>query len=368
MGIYHHVIRPLAFWSDAEAMHDRAVRTGSRVGGYPRLMRWLTSRYSVNDARLRCSVAGLECPNPIGLAAGYDKSGYSVAALATLGFGFIEVGSVSADPSDGNPRPRLWRVPADDAIVVNYGLPNEGADAVAPRLSTVQLPVPLGVNVVKTNRLQTEPDEAVFSDYEAGVRGVKDVCDYLMINLSCPNTESGRDFFGEPGQIAEVMRRLDALELTIPVFFKISPMGGDEALDRLLEEADPFPWVSGFMFNLPPGKPVKLSLPPERLEAMPGAVAGKPIQGIIDERTAALYRRMDKQRYRLIAAGGVFNAEDAYHKIRLGASLAQLFTGLVYEGPGVVRRINKGLLDIIERDGLRHIHDALGADAAEHTV
>ncbi len=363
MGIYQHVLRPLAFRSDAEAMHDRAVRMGSRVGACPWLTQWLSRRYTVDDPRLRCTVAGLECPNPIGLAAGYDKSGYSVATLAALGFGSIEVGSVSADPSDGNPRPRLWRSPEDEAIIVNYGLPNEGAEAVAQRLSKVRLPMPLGINVVKTNRLQTEPDEAVFADYEAGVRGVKDVCDYLMINLSCPNTESGRDFFGEPGQVAEVLRRLDALELTIPVFFKISPMGGDEALDRVLEEADPFPWVSGFMLNLPPGKPVALSLPPERLEAMPGAVAGKPIQGIIDERTAALYRRMDKDRYRLIAAGGVFNAEDAYRKIRLGASLVQLLTGLVYEGPGAVRRINQGLLAIIERDGLGHIHDALGADA-----
>ena len=363
MGIYQHVLRPLAFRRDAEAMHDCAVRMGSRVGACPWLTRWLRRRYTVDDPRLQCTVAGLDFPNPIGLAAGYDKSGYSVAALAALGFGSVEVGSVSADPSDGNPRPRLWRVPEDKAIVVNYGLPNEGAEAVARRLSALRLPVPLGINVVKTNRLQTEPDEAVFADYEAGVRGVKDVCDYLMINLSCPNTESGRDFFGEPGQVAELLRRLDTLKPAIPVFFKISPMGGDEALDRVLEETYPFPWVSGFMFNLPPGKPVALSLPQERLESMPGAVAGKPIQGIIDERTAALYRRMDKERYRLIAAGGVFNAEDAYRKIRHGASLVQLWTGLVYQGPGVVRRINEGLLNIIERDGLTHIHDALGVDA-----
>ncbi len=363
MGIYEPVIRSLAFLGDAEAMHDRAVRLGKRLGKSPRVTQWLTRRYAVEDPRLRCVVAGLEFPNPIGLAAGYDKSGHTVKALASLGFGAIEVGSVSADSSQGNPRPRLWRVPRDRAIVVNYGLPNEGAEQIARRLRDVELPVPLGINVVKTNRGYAEPEEAVFPDYEAGVRMVNGACDYLMLNLGCPNIESERDFFGTPGRIAELLRRLDAMELNTPVFLKVSPCGGDAFLDQLLEEADPYEWVKGFMFNLPPGKPVPLSVSAEKLETMPGAIAGKPIQELIDERTAALYCRMDRQRYSLIAAGGVFTAEDAYRKIRLGASLVQLLAGLVYEGPGIVRSINEGLLALLERDGLNHIHDALGVDA-----
>jgi dihydroorotate dehydrogenase (fumarate)/dihydroorotate dehydrogenase len=221
----------------------------------------------------------------------------------------------------------------------------------------------LGINIVKTNRgIEAPPDSeaAVFDDYLRSVSVLKDSGDYLCLNLSCPNTECGRDVFSIPGRLARLLSMLGELRIRCPVFLKVSPTGGMAAIEQLLETVEPFPWVSGFMFNLPPGKPAGLHTPRSVWESMPGAVAGSPSRAPLDECLRELFRRMDRTRYRIMAAGGVFSAEDAYDKIRLGASLVQLMTGLIYEGPGLVARINRGLCRLLERDGFRNVSEAVG--------
>jgi dihydroorotate dehydrogenase (fumarate)/dihydroorotate dehydrogenase len=344
-------------------MHGLAIRSTALLGQVPVISNALRAHYAVEDPRLASEIAGLRFNNPIGLAAGYDKNGTAIRGLAAFGFGFVEIGSVSAEFSAGNPKPRLFRLPGRDAIVVHYGLPNLGAQAVSVILERNPLPIPLGINIVKTNRGPDHPGgDDVIGDYVESVRTLKDAGDYLMLNLSCPNTENGRDFFSDIGEVTTLLEQIRELNVACPVFLKISPCGGDAWLDTLLEAVDPFDYVSGFMFNLPPGKPPELGLSPEQIEAMPGAVAGKPIEAHINACVASLYRRMDRQRYRIMAAGGVFTAEDAYRKVRLGASLVQLLTGLIYRGPGVVRDINRGLLALLERDGVANIRDAVGVD------
>jgi dihydroorotate dehydrogenase (fumarate)/dihydroorotate dehydrogenase len=304
------------------------------------MARW----YTFTDQRLVSEVCGIRFSNPVGLAAGYDKSGRAARMMAALGFGFVEIGSVSAEPSDGNPRPRLWRLPVDRAICVHYGLPNDGAEAVAERLAGTKLPVPLGINVVKTNRGIDAPPEseaAVFDDYMRSVSLLKDSGDYFCLNLSCPNTECGRDFFSIPGRLAQLLTMLGEIQVPCPILLKVSPVGGVGAIEQLLETVDPFPMVSGFTFNLPPGKPADLRTPRSAWESMPGSVSGAPSRELLDECLRELYQRMNRNRYRIIASGGIFTAEDAYKKIRSGASLVQLTTGLIYEGPGSVARINR---------------------------
>ena len=365
--MYKSLIRPLLFRFDAETVHDGAIRACRIAGSIPPVRATAAWRYRVRDERLAGEVAGLRFPNPVGLAAGYDKSGKAVRMMAALGFGFVEIGSISADPSGGNPRPRLWRLPEDQAICVHYGLPNDGADLVAERLNGSRFPVPLGINIVKTNRgidARPESEEAILEDYCRSVSKLKDVGDYLNLNLSCPNTEMGRDFFAIRGNIAWLLTRLRELEINCPLFLKISPVGGTEAIERLLEEVEPFPFVSGFMFNLPPGKPHGLKTPHSVWKSMPGAVAGLPARDPLDERLRELCRRMDRSRYRIMASGGIFTAEDAYAKIRMGASLVQLMTGMIYEGPGLVARINKGLCRLLERDGFGSIAEAVGEGVA----
>jgi dihydroorotate dehydrogenase (fumarate)/dihydroorotate dehydrogenase len=363
MGIYSTIVRPWTFRLDPENAHIIAIRAGARLAHVAGLIRPF---FAVSDPRLVADIAGIRFPSPIGLAAGFDKSGEAIQTLAALGFGSIEIGSVSIDPSGGNPYPRLFRLPDDRAIVVHYGLPNTGAHAVAARIGGIKLPVPLGVNIVKTNRgMGAGPETAdqIIAEYVEAARMLAPHADYLMLNLSCPNTEDGRDFFADRAHLDACLAALSGLGLSLPVFLKVSPLGHIEAIERVLAAAEPHQFIKGFMFNLPPGKPEGLRTPESVWRNMPGAVSGPPAAPLFDQCLRECYRRMDRKRYTLFASGGVVTAEDAYAKIRAGASLVQLLTALVYEGPGVVRNITRGLLRLIERDGLKSIVDAVGTDS-----
>jgi len=363
MRLYPRLLRPLLFRFDAELAHDRAIEAGQLLGSVRTIRAVLSVLYGFHDARLETEVCGIRFPNPVGLAAGFDKSGRAIGALAAMGFGHLEIGSISAAPSQGNPKPRLFRLPRDRAIVVHYGLPNDGADAIAPRLAPERLPIPLGINIVKTNRGITAPpesDDEIITDYQRSVRTLKDLADYICLNLSCPNTETGRDFFSDHRKTMRLLKALSELDIRCPVFLKVSPLGGVRAIEELLAAVEAVGFVSGFVFNLPPGKPDTLLTPRHIVEPMPGAVSGKPVERRINECIREMYRRMDRGRYRIIGVGGVFSAEDAYRKIRLGASLVQLLTAMIYEGPGVVREINRGLCRLLQRDGFGSVADAVG--------
>lgn len=363
MAFYKMIVRPVLFRCDPEWIHSVTIQAGRVLGK----MGWVTSgldaQYRGRDHRLATEVCGLRFDNPVGLAAGYDKSGEAIGFLSALGFGHVEIGSVSTDVSLGNPKPRLFRLPKDEAVVVHYGLQNDGADVIAKRLGGLVRRVPLGINIVKTNRGVGAPPDCevdILADYARSVRVLKNCGDYLTLNLSCPNTEMGRDFFAEKDHVIRFLSMLAELDIRCPVFLKVSPLGGVHAIEDLLAAVDGFGFVSGFIFNLAPGKRVPLKTAAAVWEAMPGAVAGRPVGGMMNDCIRELYQRMDQKRYRIIGAGGVFTAEDAYEKIRLGASLVQLLTGLVYEGPGIVRRINEGLCRLLERDGFRDVTEAVG--------
>ncbi|NQT94416.1 MAG: quinone-dependent dihydroorotate dehydrogenase [Lentisphaerae bacterium] len=365
MSLYTNLFRPALFRLNPESVHDMAVKACGIVGATAIGRIILRRAFNYRDQRLECTVAGMHLVNPVGLAAGWDKSGVGVTGGSCLGFGFYEIGSVSADLSHGNPKPRLFRLPQDQAVIVHFGLQNDGADVVARRVGSKPIPIPLGINIVKTNRGIDGPPESedeIFEDYLRSTRVLKEAADYLVYNLSCPNTETGRDFFGEPGRIRRLVTLLEAEQIRRPVFLKISPLGGGEALDRVLEETGDCNLVSGFMLNLPPGKVVPLQTPEKAWRDLPGAVAGRPVEMFINDRLAELYRRIDRRRHCIIAAGGVFSAEDAYRKIRLGASAVQVLTGMVYEGPGLIARINRGLSSLLDRDGFANIEDAVGVD------
>lgn len=363
MGLYTAVVRPFVFRIDPERAHRMALRLGAAAGFAAPAMRAMCR---VSDPRLAATVAGIRFENPVGLSAGFDKSGEAIAALAGLGFGFVEIGSVSADPSEGNPRPRLFRLPEDRAIVVAYGVPNDGARTVAARLARIELPVPLGINIVKTNRgpgAAPESADQIIGEYVEAARILEPHADYLMFNLSCPNTEDGRDFFADRAHLEASLAALAEIGLNKPVFLKVSPLGGIPMIERLLEAAAPHDFISGFMFNLPSEKPANLRSPEILWKYLPGAVSGPPSAALLDACLHETWRRMDRRRYALIASGGVFSAEDAYARIKLGASLVQLLTALVYEGPGVVPRIARGLARLLERDGIHNVADAVGVEA-----
>jgi dihydroorotate dehydrogenase len=349
--VYRRLVRPALFRLDAERAHDLTVRAAELASRSPRLCRAVAALDA--DPRLAVEVAGLRFPTPIGLAAGFDKSARAVPLLSVLGFGHVEIGSVSADPSAGNPRPRLARLPAERAIAVAYGVPNDGAERVAERLAGRRGPVPLGINVVSTNRgaaSAAEPDEAVIGDYVATVARLQDRGDYVCLNLSCPNTRDGRGFFADRSRLRALLDRLAETGVRRPLFIKVAPFADEREIDSLLAAVDGAPFVAGFSVNLPPG-----TRPDVR-----GAISGLPARAAAERTVADLYARIDRERHAVIGSGGVFTADDAYRMIGLGASLVQVYTALVYEGPGVVRRITEGLAALVARDGLRSVGEAVG--------
>jgi dihydroorotate dehydrogenase len=362
MTIYSALVRPLLFQFDPEAAHHLAIAAGSHLGWAAPAMQKVTR---CDHPSLSVEVAGLRFPNPIGLAAGFDKSGAAIATLAGLGFGSVEIGSISIDPSAGNPKPRLWRLPDDQAIAVHYGLPNDGAAIISQRLEGIRLPVPLGINLVVTNRgagaAPLRADE-IIGEYVAAAEAMTPHADYLMLNLSCPNTVDGRDFFSDASHLNACLAALDETKPRVPIFLKVSPLGGIEAIERILATADQRDFVTGFMFNLPPVKPEGLLTPENVWRQMRGAISGPPAARLADFCIRETYRRMDRKRHVLIGAGGVSSAEDAYAKIRSGASLVQLLTTLIYQGPGVVRSITTGLVELLARDGVKNVAEAVGVD------
>ena len=365
--MYETVVRPLLFRIDPERAHNLAVRTCELGGRFELVRRATRSSFGFRDERLRVECGGLTLENPLGLAAGFDKNGRAPALLGTLGFGHVEIGSVSAHPSEGNPRPRLFRIPEDGAIVVSYGVPNDGAEMIGRRLNGPPPSARLGINLVKTNdpaRPAVEPD--VYEDYARSFELLQDHADYVALNLSCPNSPDDRDFFDQLPRVDRLLRRLGELSPRAPVFLKLRPTRDGGVLREIVAIADAHPFVAGFSINLPSGKPadLRLSASRERLERMPGAVGGRPVEGLVNDILSSLYGIVGPDsRFGLMAAGGVFSATDAYRKIRLGASVVQLYTGLVYRGPGIVREILAGLVALLERDGFAGVADAVGADA-----
>lgn len=365
-SLYTHLVRPLLFRLDPERAHNLSIHLCEWLGRIPAATTLMRYWYSTPQPLLQSKMSGLHFDNPIGIAAGWDKSGRALSVLDSLGFGFAEIGSVSARPSQGNPKPRLFRLPQDQAIIVNYGLPNDGADQVAKRLAKHIHRNPIGVNIVKTNDGPASPvcsEEMIIADYLQSVSLLQDHASYLMLNLSCPNAAGGDDVFACPGSIRRLLTALDSRGITRPLFLKVAPREDTASHERLLVECEGFDFVRGFCFNLPTGKPKDLKFLTHRevVDHTPGAVSGKPVESLINRCIGGLYRVFDPKRYAIIGAGGVFTAEDAYLKLKLGASLVQLYTGLIYCGPSIANRICIGLVELMRRDGFSNVSEVIGS-------
>ena len=365
----YRLLRPLLFRLDAERAHYLGMRAASLGARAPRLTRALLA---MHDDRLRQRVWGLDFPNPVGLAAGFDKNAERVAFWVAMGFGFCEVGSVTAHPSAGNPRPRAFRLPADRALINRMGLNNQGAAAVAGRLVRLapeHRTLPVGVNVAKTH----DPSilgEAALDDFAFSVRQVAPLADYLALNVSCPNTAEGKTF-EDPAALeallAHVMPVRDEVAPRVPVLVKLSPPGGasgamDTGVVGELVDISLRHGAAGFIASNTASDRHGLVTDAARLAAIGGGgLSGRPIASRALDLVGHLHRMTDA-RVPIIGVGGIDSPEAAYERIRAGASLIQVYTGLVYEGPGLVRRINEGLLRLLDRDGLATIADAVGLD------
>jgi dihydroorotate dehydrogenase (fumarate)/dihydroorotate dehydrogenase len=349
LGAYRTFLRPLLFRFDAEAMHQAALSACAALP-LPR------AAFSFEHASLAVEAAGLRFPGPVGLGAGFDKNGVAVRSLAALGFGSIEVGSVSAARSAGNPaRPRLSRLPQDEALLVYYGVPNDGAAAVAGRLRGARLRVPLGVSIVETNTGKPNSLDGVIAEFQAAVRTLAPCADYLALNLQCPNSETGP--LSHPSGVAAL---LSALGDERPLFLKVAASTEPKTIAAFLEAVDPYRAVRGFILStLLPRPYVGLR---SDTQGLPGSLTGAPLKRLARELVSAWYARIDRKRHVIVGVGGVQTADDAYALIKRGATLVQLVTALVYEGPRLPGRLHRGLAALLERDGIARVSEAVGAD------
>jgi dihydroorotate dehydrogenase len=314
------------------------------------------------DAILRTTLWGREFPNPVGLAAGFDKNAAVPDAMLDLGFGFVEIGSVTPLPQKGNPRPRIFRIAEDGAVINRLGFNNDGIAAVAARLAARRRSADgtggiVGANIGKN---RDAPDAA--ADYEAGVRAFAPLADYLVVNVSSPNTPGLRDLQRrrEITLLIERLlaaRRAAAPERPPPLLVKIAPDLTEEERADLAEVALTSGIDGLIVSNTTVARPPGLR---GGNAHEPGGLSGKPLFAPSTALLAEMYRRT-RGRVTLIGVGGVASGADAYAKIRAGASLVQLYTGLVYQGPGLVERIKGELAALLRRDGIAALADAVGS-------
>ena len=365
----YRLFRPLLFKLGEEQAHRMSMGAARLVQAVkPDAIEPL---FGFEHEALRQTCWGLDFPNPIGLAAGFDKNARLTRFWQAVGFGFAEVGSVSAQPAEGNPRPRAFRLPSDRAIINRMGLNNEGAEKIAERLQ--QRPqeglAPLGINLAKTH----DPDvmgAAAVDDFCRSFRILAPLADYVALNISCPNTTEGKTF-EDPDALATLLSAIfterKAMDLDVPVLLKLSPPVServvfDSAMEETLSLAEQYD-VQGFIATNTTADRTGLRTAGEKLNKIGGGgLSGKPLE----ERATRLVRQVyqkTKGKYPIIGVGGVDSAPSAYAKIRAGASLVQLYTALVYEGPGLVKRIKRSLVRLLKADGFSSVQEAVGVDA-----
>lgn len=339
---------PLARRLDPEDAHRLAVRALATLP-FPRAGR--------DDPRLAVSAFGLSFPNPVGLAAGFDKNAEVPDAALRLGFGFVEVGTVTPRPQPGNPRPRVFRLPADEGLINRLGFNNEGAEAARMRLGARGgLAGVVGVNV-GANRDSKDR----IADYAKGIERLAPFASYLTINVSSPNTPGLRDL--QAGAVLDdlLARAIDARDRTAaskPLLVKISPDLSLLELDDLIEVVKKRGIDGMIVSNTTVSRARDLRDPNAREE---GGLSGRPLFALSTWMLSEAFKRVERA-FPLIGVGGIDSADAAWRKIRAGASLLQLYTGFTYKGFGLVRTIKLGLLDRLARGGFASIADAVGGD------
>jgi len=349
MALYD-TVKPLLFRLPAETAHGTVHSLLELVEDTPaeQLMR---RRYAVEDERLGTEAFGLSFPNPVGVAAGFDKNARAPGALAALGFGHVEIGGVTAEAQPGNPRPRLFRLPEDRALVNRMGFNNEGADVVGRRLREATVDVPVGVNIGKS---KSTPLAEAAEDYRYSYERTAAGGDYFVVNVSSPNTPGLRTL-----QDREPLERiLGGLKDAgaAPLLVKLSPDLAEPAIEEVVDVAESLGLDGIIAVNTTTERAESLA---GHNRAETGGLSGDPIEGRATRTVRFVAERTDLP---VVGVGGVSDAAGAYAKIRAGASLVQLYTGLVYEGPALAREINAGLLELLERDGFDSVAAAVGAD------
>jgi dihydroorotate dehydrogenase len=373
LDIYKAVIRPFLFTlvkADPEWLHQQAISSLNLLSeaSYHQCARWLNSLLQKSlclyDTRLEQNLFGLNFPNPLGLAAGFDKDGVGANFWSSFGFGCAELGTVTYHAQPGNPPPRLFRLTLDQAALNRMGFNNAGAAAMAMRLKMLDPQqsrlIPIGINLGKS---KITPLETAAADYLESFRLLKNLGDYFVVNVSSPNTPGLRSLQDAAmlSQILEVLQTENMAQK--PLFVKIAPDLEWEAIADIIDLAKTYKLAGIIATNTTISREGLKTQIIEKTGKTPqeeaGGISGAPLRQRSTEVIRFIYQKTQGQ-IPIIGVGGIFTAEDAWEKITAGASLIQVYTGLIYEGPMMVRRTLAGLLTKLEENGLNSISEAVG--------
>ena len=382
LNYLYRQLRPLLFAGDAEKVHERMLTSVEFISKIPGFLPLLRSLFLEENLLLRTKLFDKTLNNPIGLAAGFDKDGRIHPALFALGFGFVEIGTVTPRPQEGNPRPRLFRLKEDHAVINRMGFNNQGAWKMAERLVANTLKIKsadadifelsedypaniasgmLGINIGKNK--DTSLEKAT-DDYVSALSTLHPFAEYFTLNISSPNTEDLRNLQEKEALrilLDSVCARRDELDRNhsrnTPLLVKLAPDLDGEALENSVHVIQEFSIQGVIATNTTVERPELKSK--NRTET--GGLSGKPLQ----KRSTAMIRTLFAELgadIPIIGVGGIFNGADAYEKIRAGAAAVQIYTALIYEGPGLVRKVKEELANLLESDGYKSVSEAVGAD------
>ena len=347
----YQTIKRILFHFEPETAHHIAEMAFELLGFCPFCLDYLQKRYLIEDERLTQNLLGTTFKNPAGLAAGFDKNATMVKTLHALGFGYVEVGTITPKPQEGNPKPRLFRYPEYESLQNAMGFNNEGASIIKERLKRIYPAMfPIGVNIGKN---KTTPQEKALDDYAFLIETFKDLSNYLVINISSPNTPNLRDlqnekFIGELFAMAKEMTNT-------PILLKIAPDMSEKNAITLCQKAI----EAGASGIIATNTSIDYSLLPRAKDF--GGISGK----VIKEKSFSIFKAIAKELFgktTLISVGGIDSAEEAYKRIKAGANLVQIYSAFIFQGPKLLKDINEGLIALMQKDGFSSINEAVGAD------
>ena len=343
------------FFTDPEKNHEKVLKILQIAEKSPNIRYFLNKIFQYQDSRLEVNLFGLRFTNPIGLAAGFDKNCLVPRSLASFGFGHIEIGTVTPLPQDGNPRPRIWKLIEDRAVINWMGMPNAGLEKFAENLKkTTERDFVLGVNIGKS---EITPLEDAWQDYNLTFERSHPFADYIAINVSSPNTPELRRL-QQKEFLDNLIREIKSLGLSKPILLKIDPDLSFSEIDDIIKIASDYK-IDGIIAT-------NTTISRENLRSKnrdkPGGLSGLPLKEKSTQIIRYIYRQTEGL-LPIIGVGGIFDAEDALEKIKAGASLVQVYTGFVFDplkGPFIARNINKGLSRVLEAEGIKSIGELVG--------
>ncbi|PWT93569.1 MAG: dihydroorotate dehydrogenase (quinone) [Blastocatellia bacterium] len=360
--VYRSLLRPILFRLPAETAHHLALNSLSLLK--PHFINNLVAKRFTTSPFGKLGRFGLQFSNPVGLAGGFDKDGVALQPLAALGFAFIEAGTVTLHSQPGNPRPRLFRLPLDRALINRAGFNNAGAAAFAQTVARNRPDCILGVSIGKS---KITPLENAVDDYLASFDLVHPISDYVAVNVSSPNTPQLREL----QQAEQLESLLSALKTRnrelesnrrVPLLVKLSPDLTDEQLTTIADVITRLGIDGIIATNTTTSRSNLQTANKDVLAFGEGGLSGQPLKKASTRMIAKLYK-LTRGKVPLIGVGGIFTAADAWEKITAGASLIQVYTGMIYQGPSIARDLNEGLATILEREGIKYFDDAVGIRA-----